>query len=266
MPLRIDHTSLILKNMAAVILISLWLLSYSAFCSADEPQVITVVADDWCPYNCQPNAELEGLGIDFLRAIYEPLGFKIDYRIMPWSDAVKATRAGQYNAVIGAFKSDAEGFVFPQNAFAHSYNCFFVKQKNSWKFDGTNSLYSQRIGVIKGYSYGNNIDEFIQRNRQSHVLMVSEDKPLKALFHALENDIITAILEDKSVFEYHQQMEFAHIATREVGCQLPANVYLAFSPAQPGSQRLAEIFDRGFIELKYSDLYLQILQKYQLRD
>jgi polar amino acid transport system substrate-binding protein len=251
--------------MTAVILISLWLLSYSTFCSADQPQVITVVADDWCPYNCQPNTELEGLGIEFLRAIYEPLGFKIDYQLMPWSDAVKATRAGQYNAVIGAFKSDAEGFVFPENAFAHSHNCFFVKQASRWKFNGISSLHNQKIGVIEGYSYGNNIDEFIRKNKQSHVFMVSDDKPLKTLFHALETDTISAILEDKSVFEYHHQSEFAHIATRQVGCQLPANVYVAFSPAHPDSQKLAEIFDRGFIKLKHSDLYMEILQKYKLR-
>ena len=245
-------------------LLALMLTFSASLCSADEPLTFTVVADEWCPYNCEPDSETEGFGIEFLRAVYEPLGIKVDYRLVSWDKAIEDTRKGLYNAAISAYKSDARGFIFPDNAYAKSYVCFFVKPSNNWNFNGTDSLESQKIGVIKSYSYGNNIDSFIERNKQTHTLMVSGTEPLKELFQALKNNTITTIVEDEAVFKYMNQSKFPEFQTRQVGCQLPGQLYIAFSPARADSKKFAEIFDRGFEQLKGSDKYWEILNKYGL--
>jgi len=241
----------------------LFLLSIG-FSSADETRTITVLADEWCPYNCVPGSDQEGFGIEFLRAIYEPLGIKVDYRLKSWDEAVSDTRKGLYDAVISAYKSDAVGFIFPENPYAYSISCFFVKSSNDWIYNGIDSLKFQKIGVISGYSYGKHIDEFIETNREAHIYMVKGNRPLNALFKALENDKVTAVLEDEAVFRFKHKSEFPGIEIREAGCQHPGSLYIAFSPAMPDSKLYAEMFDRGLIELRRSGKYREILKSYNL--
>lgn len=82
------------RAMAAVVLI--------ATTGMVSAQKLVVVADEWCPYNCQPQAKRSGYVIELLKAAFGTRDVKVDYRIVPWKRALMDTRAGKTGAVIAA--------------------------------------------------------------------------------------------------------------------------------------------------------------------
>lgn len=47
------------------------------------------------------------------RRIFEPRGITVDYRVVPWGDALKAAAAGRLDGVIGANRSEAAQLLVP---------------------------------------------------------------------------------------------------------------------------------------------------------
>lgn len=59
---------------------------------------ITLRADEWCPYNCAPDADKKGFMVDIATAVFEEAGHKVDYKLMPWARAVADTKEGKFTA------------------------------------------------------------------------------------------------------------------------------------------------------------------------
>jgi polar amino acid transport system substrate-binding protein len=89
-----------------------------AHANAQDPaasnKTMTIVADEWCPYNCKPDGEKSGFLIDIARKIFEKHGHGVVYQTMPWEQAINKTRSGDFDALVGAAPEDAPGFIFPK--------------------------------------------------------------------------------------------------------------------------------------------------------
>jgi hypothetical protein len=57
--------------------------------AAQNDNVLTFAADLWCPVNCEAGTDRPGFAVELLKRIYEPLGYKINYIVMPWARAVE---------------------------------------------------------------------------------------------------------------------------------------------------------------------------------
>jgi polar amino acid transport system substrate-binding protein len=99
-------------------------------------ETITLVADEWCPYNCAPGDAKPGFLIEIARRIFEPAGFGVDYKIVPWARAIRDARAGRYTAIVGAIRSEAPDFVFPETAAFPSGTHAFVRAGSDWRYAG----------------------------------------------------------------------------------------------------------------------------------
>ncbi|RYZ89485.1 MAG: hypothetical protein EOP06_09295, partial [Proteobacteria bacterium] len=77
-------------------------------------ETVRIRADPWCPFTCAPAAKDPGEGyiIDFAKKALGDKGISVDYRTMPWTDAITAVRKGDFEAVAGASKSDAPDFIY----------------------------------------------------------------------------------------------------------------------------------------------------------
>lgn len=235
------------------------------FSDAENAQEITIVGSPWCPYSCEDSDKVEGLAVDIIRAIYEPLAIRVTYvQHSDWGAALKLTHSGHYNAVIAAYKINDRGLLYPSTPLFRSNNCFFTKSSNSWVYKGVNSLSHQKLGVIKNYNYGVNLDKYIEKNKHTHIVMTTGESSLDKLFLALREDEVSVILEDRYVFNYNNNKTHPDLSTRVAGCQPPANLYIAFSPNRANSAILAEHFDQGILKLIRSKKLREILSKYSL--
>lgn len=229
--------------------------SFLAFSApAQSKPVLTIAADSWCPINCQRPETKLGVGIDLAKAIFEPLGYDINYVIMPWSEALSKVRTGQVDAVIGASRADDATLIFPSQSILQSSDDFYISRGASWRFQGVHTLKGKKLGVIKDYGYGRDVLDYVHANESNRSLIQASegDDALKTNIHKLLNHKIDVLVETRPVMDYM-------IATLRLddkvewaggGAQLP--VYLAFSPALPRSRQLADQFDAGMRRLASS--------------
>lgn len=238
-----------------------------AICAGAE--TITIRSDSWPPYNDDPKDPKAGYMIEVMKAIYEPLGHKIDYRLMSWDDSLKNVQKGKFNAVVGAAREDAEGFIFPEETFGGSKNTFFVLKTSNWVYSDPASIKQVRLGAIEDYSYSETIDEYIKANRKNgKVVFTRGEEALQLLINRLQTGKVDAIVEDASVMFFALlKMKIPLGEIKAVGSPNDTqDIYVAFSPTRPESKEYAQAFDEGIKKLRASGKLQQILTRYNLTD
>lgn len=227
---------------------------------------ITLVADEWCPFNCEPGSDEPGYVIEIARKVFGEAGHSLSYEVLPWKRAVIMTRQGKYNGVIGAVREEAEDFIFPKEEIDRASTDFFVRKGDPWRFDGVDSLKKVRLGAILDYSYAAVLDEYIANNRNKVDLATGDDaidRNLKKLVHGR----IDVMLEQEVVVRYAaKRLGFSDKIEFAGNDNVYDPLYVAFSPADPKSPQYAAIFDKGIRKLRDSGELAKILARYGLTD
>ena len=233
---------------------------------AQSNKTIVIAADEWCPINCAEENSQQGIGIELARKIFEPMGYKVEYKIMPWTEALKQVRAGQVTAVVGASKHDDKTLVFPDNAIKEVSDNFYVRSGSTWRYQGPHTLKNKRVGIIEDYGYGDVVRNFIAQNKfMADTIHTAKGKaPLKENIEKLIDGKIDILIESKVVMDY--TFKDANIADKIVWAgSVPQDyVYLAFSPALPQSRQLAAQYDGAIRSMKTSGALKQMYAAYGL--
>lgn len=255
-----------------VLVVSLVVASLFGLClplaGVAAADTLTVVADDWCPYNCAPGSKTPGFGIEILKAIFEPQGIKVVYSNLSWAEALKETKAGKYGAVIGAGTTEVTGWVFsPQDPVGISTSNAFVKKGVTWQYKGPESLAGKRVGVIEGYTYdaGGKLDAWLEKNRGA-VVVASGDDALEQLLRMLLLGKVDLIFEDVLVFNLVAREMGIADKLQVAGTSFELPIFVAFSPAKAESKRYSEMFSNGLRELRKNGKLAGILKVYGVGD
>jgi len=252
-----------LKNLLILIMLTLCPVQAAA------AETLSIRSDLWPPYNGEPKSIKPGYMINVLMEIFIPLGYTIDYQQLSWEESIEVVRKGEFDAVVGASKDDAPGFVFPKESFGISDTGFFVKKGYNWKYAGKASLQNIRLGVIEGYAYDEELDAYIVANKGTKQIAEAKgEDPVGELIRMLQNGQIDVIAEDSNVM-------LASMISHKVspGSIVSAGsskeksvIYVAFSPKHPKSKELAAKFDTGIKELRTGGKLQAILGLYGLTD
>lgn len=234
-----------------------------------QAQTIVIAGDQWCPINCVPNSEKPGFLIEVMEAIFPAPQYTVVYKNMPWERAIAAARAGTVNGIIGAYKSDAPDFIYPQNEqMMVSFNLYAL-QETSWQFTGISSLKRLTIGVVKGYSYLEQLDRYIERykNDQSKLVFSYGNTPLQSNIKQLVDRRLDAIIANDFVLRnLEQQMKLESPLKQIAKLTRGEPAYIAFSPTERHSSTYAYMLSQGMDELRASGKLKQILKTYHLTD
>lgn len=246
-------------------LISLLFVFLSPLASADK---LVIAADVWCPFNCKPGSELPGFMVEVAQSVFAKHGHEVQYIEMNWSRAIQEARKGHLNAIIGAFKGDAPGFIFPRQELALLGNTFFVHKESVWRYKGIDSLKSVQLGAIRGYDYGDELRGYIQESGSERVtLLGGSDFPLKRGIQMLERKRIDVMIEADPVFWYTANRYGLKDSFKVAGrASEPMKSYLAFSPALENSTIYAEQLSEGIDRMRVTGELSIILAKYGLTD
>jgi polar amino acid transport system substrate-binding protein len=228
---------------------------------ADE---ITLAADEWCPYNCAPDSKEPGWMVELATAILTKAGHKVTYKIVPWTRAIAEARRGTFNGIIGAAKTDAPDFVFPDVPFGESRFSLYAKAGTDWQYTGVESLAGQVLGAIRDYSYGDPIDEYLKKHQSDDdkVQLVSGETALMSNVNKLLKGRVTTVVEDPAVMAHFLKETGLVGSLREAGQGVPQGIYVAFSPSNPKSKEYADLLTKGIREMKTSGEYDKIRSRY----
>lgn len=235
---------------------------------ADE---IRIRADPWLPYSGGSEMNPAGYMVDMAKAIAEANGHTIQYRTMPWANALDVVRSGGADCVVGAYKFDAEGFEFPDVGWGLSGNVFWGLAEQKWRFDGVASLDSVKIGILEEYSYGDELDAYIEQHKADAnrlEVVPAVGRGIVRLLARLIGRRVDTIIEDRNVLAYaleQAKMEPGRvISLGETG--EPEEVYIACTPADPRGRAYADLFGKGTAQLRASGKLAEILKNYNLQD
>jgi polar amino acid transport system substrate-binding protein len=237
--------------------------------SSTLAETITIVADQWPPFNGEPNSEFEGYMVDIARAVFEAEGITVEYYNVPWKRALAETKDGKYTGAIGASKTDAKGFVFADEELARNTLAFYVKKGNPWRFTGLNSIKEITLGTVGGYDYRQWLNEYIEANRNDpeKVQILMGEAPLPRNLRKLLVGRIDVVVDNEPAIRFaaNQLGVLDQIEAAGYGQEL-SYCYIAFSPSLPESQRYAQMLSDGIAELRASGKLQDILDRYELID
>ena len=230
---------------------------------------ITLVADEWPPFNGKPDSPHEGYIVDIARKVFEKRGYRVVYTLAPWTRAIEMTRSGECDGAIGASKTDAAGFVFPREELAQNKLAFYVKKGSAWRYREPASIEKTTIGTIAGYDYRPWLLAYIEANKENpeKVQILHGDEPLRRNLVKLISDRVKVVVDTEPAIRFVakemgilDQLECAGYGDE------PAFIYIAFSPNNPESVRYAELLSQGIIAMRKSGELQAILDKYGLKD
>jgi polar amino acid transport system substrate-binding protein len=212
-----------------------------------------------------------GYMVEMAEAIAKASGHTIQYRTLPWANALDVVRAGSADCVVGAYLTDAEGFEFPASGWGPSGNVFWGMAGTKWRFTGVDSLAEVRLGVIEEYSYGDDLDAYIKEHaadKQHLEVVPAVGRGIVRLIARLVGKRIDTFIEDTNVLAYaveQAKMEPGRIISLGQTGE-PEPVYIACTPADPRGRAYADMFEKGLPELRRSGKLAAILARYNLKD
>ncbi len=232
-------------------------------------ETITLAADVWCPFNCDPGGEPPGYMVEVAKAVFEPRGHTVSYQVLPWARAVAFARRGDIIGLIGPYKADVPDFIFPDNELAMIGFSIFVAADVDWNYTGLGSLTHISLGVINDYAYSPEIDDYIltYMSETNRIQVASGERPLVTNIQKLLHGRIDALIETPPVFHYAAGALGVADRLKSAGTAVaPQPAYIAFSPKAPQAESYARILSDGIAELRRSGRLSEILARYGLTD
>jgi polar amino acid transport system substrate-binding protein len=240
--------------------------------TAAQAETITIVGDTWCPYNCGPTSPHPGFMVDIAKKAFARHNIEVEYKAVPWSEAISDTRKGKYTAIIGAATKDAPDFIFPGIPQGWMRNVFYVKKGNPWRYAGMDSLKSVILGLIADYSYDEEMDDYVKKYKldPERIQMMGGDNALGINLSKLLRGKIGAIIENQYVMQYYLSLNSMEGKVEKAGRRPPSDqdyLFIAFSPKDKSlSHKYADILTQETKEMRKSGELHAILDVYGMED
>lgn len=250
-------------------LCGLTLLVGGAFVSPSaQADVITLRADEWCPYNCAVDAEKPGYGIEIAKEILAKAGHTLEYKTMAWARALEECRKGTVVAVIGASKEEVPDFVFPDESIGIADNTFAVKAGNAWRYAGPGTLEKIKLGTIQSYGYGGEVGAYIEANLKdkAKIDVNGGDNALELNLKKLAAGRVDAVVDARPVLAYKVQQTGLSDKVELINSADPMQNYIAFSPNNSKSAEYAQLISKGIADMRASGRLKKILDQYNVSD
>ena len=224
---------------------------------------IVLMADEWCPYNCEPDSDSPGFMVEIAQEALSPYGHEVEYHNLNWARSLHKAETGEINGVIGAVPEEAPGFIFGP-ALGTYEDAIAFREGEAIDPDEISTRSDLRLGAINGYEYYGSVSRFIKEHEgdRSLVQYMSGDDALEKNLQKLVAGRLDIVAEVSSVLKYtlkemgiSEQVDLAH--TDDVN-----DIFIAFSPALPNSELYAEQMTEGVLRLKETGRFDEIMHKY----
>jgi polar amino acid transport system substrate-binding protein len=235
-----------------------------------EERIVVLVADEWPPYNFEQNSSHKGFVIDVAREIFTPSGYRIIYRVLPWTRALKGTLLGYYDGAVAASRIEGPDLVFHDTPVVVNRVSFFTSKDSKWLWEGQESLENQILGVASGYDYNTFINKYIHDNSGNgrKVQIVSGERPIHQNLMKLINGRVQIVAGNRGTINFiaaeqglQHEIRFAGLDKRD-----DSLCYIAFTPVKKRGETLAILMNTGMDRLRRTGVWSLLLKKYGLSD
>jgi len=127
----------------------LWALLSTVSASGEEVGKIKTIHIVTPPWPDQTNKDGTGLFFDIVRKVYEPVGIKMKYEIVPWKRAEKMIGSNKADAMVDVLRINA--VITPKHPMNVIPEYVVFKKERGKKWEGIKSLELGRTAWFRGY-------------------------------------------------------------------------------------------------------------------
>lgn len=208
------------------------------------------------PFMYQQAGQAEGLYPVLLRAVFERAGINVEIRAMPWKRALRMGENGKVG-IGGIYKTAPrlEVFDYSQPLFEEKL-LIYVRKGAALKFDQVSDLYGKRVGVIRGWSYTEALDEAIKTRR----IDASQNSSDEANFRMLASGRLDAVIAIELAGQrLIQQLQLSRMQALEPPLSINPT-YLVFAK-KAQQQALLQRFDQSLEEMREDGSLDKVVQQ-----
>ncbi len=260
------ETSYSLRSLTGLIVVTLSIFTTSLV-AAPGGKSLSIVADEWCPFNCSKDSLDQGFVIDMTKDILGAAGFDIDYATQSWTSALEDVKAGRKDAIVGASREEAQGLIMVEEPFGQNKNCFYTRLGDPFVYRSVDALFGRRIAIAAGYLYGEPIDSYIASNRTNfnRIQMATGEQPLLINIRKVESRRVDTLIENMQVMDYSLR-KYRISGIRLAGCDEPTPIYMAISPKREDAGKVASMLALGIRKMRQTGKIRELLARYGLSD
>lgn len=143
--------------MKKIIITFFLLIVGTAYCFAGEPVQIAVDQSN-PPFMYESGGKAAGLYPELMSTVFQKMGIPVDIHALPWKRALNEADSGKMG-IAGIYKTDerSKKYDYSQEIFKEKL-MLFVSEKKKFPYQNINDLKGKSIGIILGWSYGDEFD------------------------------------------------------------------------------------------------------------
>lgn len=245
------------------VILTFFVLYTATTLAQDSSRVMLAAPAFWCPYACGAQDETQGFAVEIALAAFASQNINVHYRNIPYVRIQMELESGNIDGIIGSFKEESKGAIFPDNPVLTSYFCFYSYEDLDFQWNGdVTTLEKYNLLVTGGYSYAPDIDAYVA-GLPDRVNQLKGENVTYRGFTMLEQNRAELFLDDARLYEYTLNLERIRKA-QNLGCLKSfSRGYVAFSSHDPArSKALAQAYDRGFKVIEESGRLQEIIEGY----
>jgi polar amino acid transport system substrate-binding protein len=212
----------------------------------------------WPPYQYEENGQLTGITADIVREAARRLNIELEIQVLPWKRALRDVKEGYANGMLSALHTEERSqFMYYTSLPLFSVRTvIFGKKEKQIKITGLDDLKNKSIGVVVGYSYGPEFDNYPGLKKQE----CREDRELVRILDKGRIDVAVAH-EGPFMFTAKQSGLRNRFEAVYILNENPS--YLTFSKSLGDKGKaLSEKFSQVLEKLKAEGVIDQIIENY----
>lgn len=223
-------------------------------------KTIVAAADPYPPFVDSGNPT-DGLSLEIIRAAFKTQGDDVKMVYVPWARAEAGVKDGTYDILPNTWYTEARTKELVYSTPYAVNNVKFIKVKGDpFEFKGLDSLKGKRVGIVRGYGYGDAFSTNTGFTRDEVIDVITNVKKVvaKRVDLTLEDEIVAKFLVGKEDPKMLDQIEFSKES-------LSSNpLHITAGKKNPNHAEIISKFNAGYELIKSNGTLAAILKKYNM--
>ncbi|MCK5098519.1 MAG: transporter substrate-binding domain-containing protein, partial [Desulfobacteraceae bacterium] len=138
-----------------------------------KSEIITLGYVDFPPYEYEKDGKPAGIQVAIVKTLFKRAGIPLKLRPLPFKRAYEKTEHGEIHGLFNFYKIKKRLPYFDYSEpVIENPLVFFVRKDSNIRFNTIKDLRGLKVGVMRGYTYGEGFDEsplFIRESTNSHL-------------------------------------------------------------------------------------------------
>ena len=243
------------KGMASLLCLAIAMIQ-----SASAGETVRLTNGEWQPYLSE-HVPHYGMSSHIITEAFALVDVEVEFGFFPWKRSYELAKKGEkWNGSAVWYYSDerARNFYYT-DPVTQAELAFFHLKDTSFDWETIGDLKGIRIGATLEYHYGAEFHDAVEAGVIRADFVATDElnlkKLLKGRIDVFPGEVVVTYAQIRDTFTEEDAMRFEHHPKLIRSAQL----HLILAKANPDSERLVELFDKGLRQLKESGRYDEIV-------